>query len=772
MTGALMPKNIILLSDGTGNSAAKVWRTNVWRTYQALDLTDGTKQIALYDDGVGTSTFKPLAWLGGAFGFGLKRNVLRLYQFASANYKPGDKIYCLGFSRGGYTIRLVAGLIANQGLVPANLTGPAAHLRALDMYRQYRRIRFPGYQGRYINFTQHAFRFYRSLRDVAVSIKRFIFLQPAPNYGPGTDAKVRFLGVWDTVAAYGFPVHEMTRGIDLWIWPILPTDRNLHHKLEYARQALALDDARTTFHPLLWNESRNPENAAAKDVRGMRLCQVWFAGAHSNVGGGYPDDALSYCSLEWMMGEAAHKGLVFTQKALIDLQGLKSPDGKLYDSRSGVAGYYRYGPRKVALLSNFKDRGDWRDNVAIARPLIHESVFQRIRGAGDQYAPTGIPDKYGVVQSNGKIIDGSKNTYESPTQALNRGQQQEKVWNTIWWGRLTYFATLGVTLYTLVRPWLLGKAKLDSFYGCLAEYLGAVFNALGPIVDGIIGLAGYVLPKFVIDLLRIIAEDKPAFITNVILIIALLYVSSVLRGRINVRMRALWQHIGSPRKVRVAGLPADPLYRIRSSAIYVKFHQLMRRWILPFVFVLIGIWLLTRIPFAIFHLSEVACSPSTPAGMVLQSSNACNRSGQTAVKNQRYCVTLTLPPLQPWADSERYPTGLEGLPREKIGWIQFLATPLLLEPRRRYFQPMVRIGSRFERHALLAPEGAKDLKTYSAAFTAQSDGEMSFYVNDVWLPISRKVEKSSNQTTQFSYQNNLGSASIGIRPISPTDECR
>ena len=74
-----MSRKIILLSDGTGNSAAKVWRTNVWRTFEALDLS-GSDQVAFYDDGVGTSSFKPLAILGGAFGFGLKRNVIDTLQ--------------------------------------------------------------------------------------------------------------------------------------------------------------------------------------------------------------------------------------------------------------------------------------------------------------------------------------------------------------------------------------------------------------------------------------------------------------------------------------------------------------------------------------------------------------------------------------------------------------------------------------------------------------------------------------------------------------------
>src|SRR5580700_90473 len=95
-------KRIILLSDGTGNSAAKVWRTNVWRIFEALDLTKAD-QVAFYDDGVGTSSFLPLAMLGGAFGIGLKRNILDLYKFACRNYRDGDEILAFGFSRGAFT---------------------------------------------------------------------------------------------------------------------------------------------------------------------------------------------------------------------------------------------------------------------------------------------------------------------------------------------------------------------------------------------------------------------------------------------------------------------------------------------------------------------------------------------------------------------------------------------------------------------------------------------------------------------------------------------
>ena len=124
-----MGKRIIILSDGTGNSAAKVWRTNVWRIFEALDLS-GSGQVAFYDDGVGTSSFKPLAMLGGAFGWGLKRNVIDLYKFLCRNYKTAadykvagatdDEIFAFGFSRGAFTIRVVVGLVLDQGLVSFN----------------------------------------------------------------------------------------------------------------------------------------------------------------------------------------------------------------------------------------------------------------------------------------------------------------------------------------------------------------------------------------------------------------------------------------------------------------------------------------------------------------------------------------------------------------------------------------------------------------------------------------------------------------------------
>src|ERR1044071_1147896 len=201
-----MPQNIILLSDGTGNSASKLFKTNVWRLYQSLDLSETgpadpsrQKQIAYYHDGVGTSSFKPLAVLGGAFGWGLKRNVLDLYTFLCRNYEPGDRICTFGFSRGAFTVRILAGLVVLQGLV-ANTSEEELEIYARDAYREYRR-RF--------NPTGGLVAPLRNLRDLCLNRWRRLrgrqtYAERKADRAHGNhDVGVHFLGVWDTVAAYG-----------------------------------------------------------------------------------------------------------------------------------------------------------------------------------------------------------------------------------------------------------------------------------------------------------------------------------------------------------------------------------------------------------------------------------------------------------------------------------------------------------------------------------------------------------------------------------------
>jgi uncharacterized protein (DUF2235 family) len=132
-----MTRNVVLLSDGTGNSAAKLFKTNVWRTYQALDVST-SNQVAFYDDGVGTSSFKPLAYFGGVFGWGLKRNVIEMYMFLCRNHTCGDRIYGFGFSRGAFTIRVLASFVLSQGLVTKFSSSGDLRRKSLKLYRHFR----------------------------------------------------------------------------------------------------------------------------------------------------------------------------------------------------------------------------------------------------------------------------------------------------------------------------------------------------------------------------------------------------------------------------------------------------------------------------------------------------------------------------------------------------------------------------------------------------------------------------------------------------------
>ena len=194
---------IIILSDGTGNAASSVWRTNVWRIFQALDLRSNG-QAAKYDDGVGTSSFVPLAMLGGAFGFGLKRNILDAYKFVCRNYdhQNHSKIYLFGFSRGAFTVRVLAALILQQGLIVADTEGEL-HDGAVKAYRAYRA---KGYHS-----IWRIEKLFRAIRDY-VLVPAMDLLKGNKSYTQISRKEVpaiEFIGVWDTVAAYGLPMDEM-----------------------------------------------------------------------------------------------------------------------------------------------------------------------------------------------------------------------------------------------------------------------------------------------------------------------------------------------------------------------------------------------------------------------------------------------------------------------------------------------------------------------------------------------------------------------------------
>ena len=516
-----------------------------------IDLT-GSDQVAFYDDGVGTSSFKPAAILGGAFGYGLKRNVLALYKFLCRNYKTAadygvgganDEIFAFGFSRGAFTIRVLVGLVLDQGLVSASTEAELDRL-ALEAYRNYRAKHFHTLTGVEVPL--------RALRNFFLRRQHSDVLPQARQV-----PTIRFLGLWDTVAAYGLPVDEMTRGVSRYLWPLELPNRSLDPaRIERACHAISLDDQRTTFHPVLWNESNlpavNPRPTPYLTSQ-EKVTQVWFAGVHSNVGGGYPDDSLAYIPLYWIWKEAKDCRLRFKASpaadpdAFLSAQSKEDKDGKLYDSRSGLGGYYRYGPRSVQELCNVTV-GDERDLVSIGRPKIHESVFRRTALAAHSYAPVGLPETYDIVAYNSttgnhEIRGAAADLPEDPPMALTRHESQEKiVWSTVWRGRGIYFLTVIASLYLAIYP-------LAITVPASAEYTTRL-----RLLSDTIWLVSIPLPSAVNRWVDAYARDPALFLIAAFTVAILLGISAGLRRRITDQMTNLLAiSLRQPNNLKYAG---------------------------------------------------------------------------------------------------------------------------------------------------------------------------------------------------------------------------
>jgi hypothetical protein len=351
--------------------------------------------------------------------------------------------------------------------------------------------------------------------------------------------------VWDTVDAYGMPVEELKIGIDRYIWPLALKDRELDPAIEKACHALSIDDARTSFHPLLWDESGCSSEPSAKHTDHHKLTQVWFAGVHSNVGGGYPDDGLSCVSLRWMMREARKRGLIFNTRAIEDIETGAALFGRLYDSRDGFGAYYRYQPRRL-------DPPLDKQNACIPHPKIHESVIQRMVAGTDAYAPLGLPRNFRIVLDDREpadlqrerspagghghmpniynladykrlIQEGSqlygttaepridwklKERVAANIDALQKPDEAaiELIWDTVWWRRILQLATLMMTIFLLVYPLLpsfrVSELALWAFH---SEVLLAVGSLLQPLALAVIDIASLMLPtsaKPLLDMYR------------------------------------------------------------------------------------------------------------------------------------------------------------------------------------------------------------------------------------------------------------------------------
>lgn len=311
-------KRLVLCCDGTWNSPVRASVSNIEKIARSVHTgigPDGIQQMVFSVEGVGARGYRVDALLGGAFGYGLSRNVVAGYRDLALNYEPDDEIYVFGFSRGAYTARSVAGMIATVGLLTADALAQrrAGNLlaEAEDLYRDHS----PGRRARLAAFHEHCY----------------------------PQVPITFLGVFDTVGALGVP--GITRQRSKF------HDVRLSSTVQCARQALAIDERRLTFEPCLWD-------VPADDDRPGGVKQVWFPGAHSDVGGGNASSGLSDVALLWMMGEAAAWGLTFSPDRVLD---------QLDDSPEVVA---RFTPRLAYRLINTAKRLRHRPRFKGTRRLL------------------------------------------------------------------------------------------------------------------------------------------------------------------------------------------------------------------------------------------------------------------------------------------------------------------------------------------------------------------------------------------------------------------
>lgn len=390
-----METNIILCSDGTGNTTIKNRGTNVFKLFEAINTHHTSpSQIAIYDDGVGSGTSKFSQILGGGVGFGLSRNVKQLYTSLVRNYNPGDPIYLFGFSRGAFTVRSLAGMISHMGILnrehcktDAELTDYVNHA-----YREYRRSQRAWLETVLSFLFIKPFHFYqRKINKKTHLVKHTLFKQQFAVQPSSADKKlIRFIGVWDTVNAVGFPIPWISGLFNKVIYRFSFSDNDLNNDVKQACQALSIDDQRKTFLPEIWNEHSDEDK--------KRIEQVWFAGVHSNVGGGYPKQGMSLVPLNWMMRKAKEAGLHFIPHDMELYDAKQNVYDKLYDSRRGLSVYYRFKPRNIFKLCKDHD----------ITACIHSSAINRIYQGTGGYAPGNIPNGF-------EIVDTDKNAPHWPT---------------------------------------------------------------------------------------------------------------------------------------------------------------------------------------------------------------------------------------------------------------------------------------------------------------------------------------------------------------------
>ncbi|MGC2774582.1 MAG: DUF2235 domain-containing protein [Bradyrhizobium sp.] len=407
-------KNIVICCDGTGNEISENI-SNVLKLYRCLRKTDKTTphQAVFYDPGVGTLT-QPDSWhrfkanfnlvLGLATGYGLDDNVIKAYSFLATHYQEGDRIFLFGFSRGAYTVRVLAGLIHKIGLISPdqiNLAGSG-----VIAYKKYSSDNPKAGRGitTEVESTEEEGPIPESHDDQAAQFARI------------TSARwptIHFVGVWDTVASVIVPRPDRLLALPS-LEELAFTIQNPSVKI--FRQAAAIDERRCMFRLKGWDMPQtftpnrfNKAHAGPQDAK-----QVWFAGVHGDVGGGYPEaqSPASKYPLLWMIDEAVEAGLAVNPRTVNQLawgvQRKNSPfkyvapsvQGPLHNSMTPAWRLLEYLP-KSATYKEWPARQahfgfyipDCEPRFIPENAFIHESVLMRIAESKD-YRPVNLPASY------------------------------------------------------------------------------------------------------------------------------------------------------------------------------------------------------------------------------------------------------------------------------------------------------------------------------------------------------------------------------------------
>lgn len=783
-------KSIFLFADGTGNSSAKAFKTNVWRMYEAIDLglaSPGARvQVAYYDNGVGTSAFRPLRLLGGIFGIGLAANVRRIYSFLCRNYVKGDTIYAFGFSRGAFTIRMVVAMVARFGIIDSTKRRrgeeDAIERQVRDVYREYRRKFLPNRL-----LAQWLVKGLRAVRYGFLFIKRKLLGRSGFDDLKFFKPEIAFVGVWDTVAAYGGPFAEVTRGIDDWVWPLSMPDYALSPKVLKARHALSLDDERDAFWPLLWDETVEPAPAPGVPDR---LQQVWFAGVHSDVGGGYPDESLSYISLLWMMDELG-PDVDFVESSVQRARDMANPYGPIHDSRAGLGAYYRYQPRKIAaFMEPFQERtysmrdpeldanGKPRGLLKVVR--IHESALARVISGIDNYAPSALPAEFEIVSATGPHASPALTT-ENRTKldlakphAKLRESHQENAWDYAWQRRGIYFFTVGVTVMLLALP-LIGfldpVEQLCSDDRCFAEWTATKLL--------------FFLPSWARDMVSNWTAKPLLLFTFALLITVLITFGRRRERRFRDEVKRVWDQYLRRKLPKTA--PVTRLRKDRESPRYQRsFHWL--KWRLLPTIAGIGLFIIlahaativaSQTLYALAEPHAWFCKDGEVPPARFDIAQPCTDSGIDVQRGQQY--TLTLTPTSPWNDGWTRILGIDvdEIPAAPDGGVSDetllmkLSRPLKRVTNARWLQPVTEV--RADHTGRLANWQwlvGKDVELREVHFKDQANGT---YLSEELCPrrsgrLHLMVNDAAPLLSKAFYANNEGTAVVALIPTGQTCE--